>query len=70
MYLQTQNVKKLVNLSRYDYLALDGKDILAYRGSKYVILGTYEDEESALNEFCSLIAVLSKENGLNVVKMD
>lgn len=65
MYLQTQKGYKLINLDRYDYLGVDENQILAYQGEKYVILGEYEDFESAINELCSVMAVCS-----NVIKMD
>ena len=69
MHVKTKDGRRIVNLDRIDYIELDGDTILAYRGDKHVILGIYADEELALTEFSSLMAVMSRKDKFNVIEM-
>lgn len=55
MFLLTQNKQKLVNLDSFDYIRLDGLEIDAYVGDKYLILGQYDDLETAARHFTKIL---------------
>lgn len=55
MFLLTQNKQKIVNLDSFDYIRLDGLEIDAYIGDKYLILGQYKDLETAARHFSMIL---------------
>lgn len=68
MNLITQRGDRVLNLSKFDYLAVDDNEILAYRGADYTVIGVYKDKDDAIEEFSSIIAALSREDS-KVIRM-
>lgn len=68
MFILSQNGMTLVNLASYDSLKVDEKDIYAIKGDKYVVLGSYEDENKAFLEFQSIVENLSSTDDVIVME--